>query len=138
MVPIDFSSTSEQGLDYAITLATKFEARITLIHVVEIICGPADPTFGYVPVDDGLLTAASVRRLEKIAAELVPSRLLAITLVRHGNPYHQITTAAKELGMDLIVITTHGYTGLTHVLMGSTAERIVRHAPCPVLTVRRS
>jgi nucleotide-binding universal stress UspA family protein len=63
--------------------------------------------------------------------------LLATTLVRHGIPYHEITIAAKELSMDLIVTTTHGCTGLTHVLLGSTAERIVRHSPCPVLTVRR-
>jgi nucleotide-binding universal stress UspA family protein len=62
--------------------------------------------------------------------------LLESTLGRSGTPYQQITDVAKELNMDLIVISTHGYTGLMHVLMGSTAERIVRHAPCPVLTVR--
>jgi universal stress protein A len=136
LVPMDFSSASERALDYAVTLASKFEARITLIHVVEIISGPADPTFGYVPVDDGPRVAASAKRLEKTGAEMIPPALLETTLVRHGHPYHQITTAAEELGTDLIVISTHGYTGLTHVLLGSTAERIVRHAPCPVLTVR--
>jgi nucleotide-binding universal stress UspA family protein len=57
-------------------------------------------------------------------------------VVRLGHPYQEITDAARELKVDLIVISTHGYTGLKHVLLGSTAERIVRHAPCPVLTVR--
>ena len=60
----------------------------------------------------------------------------AEALVRAGQPYYEITTAAKELDVDLIVITTHGRTGLKHALLGSTAERVVRHAPCPVLTVR--
>jgi nucleotide-binding universal stress UspA family protein len=136
LVPMDFSSASEQALDYAVTLAVKFEARITLIHVVEIIAGPMDPTYGYVPLDDGPLVAASASRLEKIASEKIPAALLESTLGRSGTPYQQITDVAKELNMDLIVISTHGYTGLMHVLMGSTAERIVRHAPCPVLTVR--
>ena len=57
-------------------------------------------------------------------------------LLRFGRPYLEITEAAGEVGADLIVLTTHGYTGLKHVVLGSTAERVVRHAPCPVLVVR--
>ena len=66
----------------------------------------------------------------------MPAGVVEQTLVRHGVPYVEVTDAARTLKMDLIVITTHGYTGLKHVFLGSTAERIVRHAPCPVLTVR--
>jgi universal stress protein A len=136
LVPMDFSDASEQALDYALKLAGKFEARITLMHVVELIASSPDANFGYVPLDAGQQLAASTKRLEKIAAEKVPAARLETTLVRTGTPYREITDAAKELNLDLIVITTHGYTGLTHVLLGSTAERIVRHAACPVLTVR--
>jgi nucleotide-binding universal stress UspA family protein len=138
LVPVDFSNAGAEGLNYAIMLASRFAARITLIHVVEMYCGPSDPTYGYFPVDDGALVAASAKRLQEIAAERVPGELQETTLVRHGVPFHQICTVAKETKMDLIVIATHGRTGMAHVLMGSTAERIVRHAPCAVLTVRRS
>jgi universal stress protein A len=136
LVPMDFSEASEQALDYALTLASTFKSRIILMHVVELIVSSPDANFGDVPLDTGQLVAVSAKRLEKIAADKVPAALLETTLVRTGTPYREITAAAKEMKMDLIVITTHGYTGLTHVLLGSTAERIVRHAGCPVLTVR--
>ena len=118
LVPIDFSGAAEAALGYSVMLASKFEARITLIHVVELFSGPHDPTFGYVPVDNGPQVAALTKRLQSMAAELIPAALLETTLVRCGIPYHQITSAAKELNMDLIVITTHGHTGLAHVCLG--------------------
>jgi universal stress protein A len=93
LVPMDFSSASQKALEYAVPLASKFEAKITLIHVVELICGPSDPTFGYVPLDNGPLAAASAKRLERIAVEMIPAALLATTLVRHGIPYHEITNS---------------------------------------------
>ena len=71
-----------------------------------------------------------------MANQQMPVKLLADSLVRVGHPYQEITQAAQELKADLIVIATHGYTGLKHILLGSTAERVVRHASCPVLTVR--
>ena len=68
--------------------------------------------------------------------EAINPKLMERTLVRHGVPFHEITEAARTLQTDLIIIATHGYTGLKHALLGSTAERVVRHAPCPVLSVR--
>ncbi len=68
---------------------------------------------------------------------MVASKCLDKPVIRIGQPFHEIATGAKTLKADLIVVSTHGYTGLKHVLLGSTAERVVRHAPCPVLTVRR-
>ena len=65
-----------------------------------------------------------------------PENVRGQALVRLGQPHREITEAAKELHVDLIVLATHGYTGLKHAFLGSTAERVVRHAPCPVLTVR--
>lgn len=137
LVPMDFSTEAQPALTYAVMLAKKFHARIILVHVVELVSGPMDPTFGYVPVADGPQVAAAQARLKGIAAETVPQELLETSEIRLGVPYYQITIAAKDLNIDLIVITTHGHTGLSHVFLGSTAERIVRHAPCPVLTVRR-
>jgi len=80
---------------------------------------------------------ADEERMREIAAEFIPKDLFDKTVVRLGTPYHEITTAAKRLKAGLIVITTHGRTGLDHVLMGSTVERVLRHAPCPVWTIRR-
>jgi nucleotide-binding universal stress UspA family protein len=75
--------------------------------------------------------------LEKVCRDaLLPAKMVERVLVRYGTPFAEITDAARTLKADLIILTTHGYTGLKHVFMGSTAERVVRHAPCPVLTVR--
>jgi nucleotide-binding universal stress UspA family protein len=138
LLPMDFSPSAQKALHYALSFAEQFGATITLLNVVEPAVYPTE--FGYIPVEiDALhktMNASARERLAKLAAEQVPPRFRANTLVRVGTPYHEITTAAKELNVDLIVIATHGYTGLKHVLLGSTAERVVRHAPCPVLTVR--
>ncbi|HTD65875.1 MAG TPA: universal stress protein, partial [Candidatus Limnocylindria bacterium] len=72
-----------------------------------------------------------------IEKEGIRPALIKSTVVRNGVPFHEIAQAAATLKIDLIVISTHGYTGLKHVLLGSTAERVVRHAPCPVLVVRK-
>ena len=80
---------------------------------------------------------AAKGRLETLSRQArIPARMLEKLLVRFGTPFAEIADAARSLKVDLIILTTHGYTGLKHVFMGSTAERVVRHAPCPVLTVR--
>jgi len=76
------------------------------------------------------------RRLQTLALEKVDPELMGGTLVRDGSPFDQITKAAREIRADVIIINTHGYTGLKHILMGSTAEMVVRYAPCPVFVVR--
>jgi nucleotide-binding universal stress UspA family protein len=134
LVPIDFSPNSRQALDFAVPLAEMFDARLTLLHVVELTVYPQD--MGPVPTDTLRLSQAALEHLDTFAAETVPAGLPENRIVRKGLPYREIADAAHELEADLIVLTTHGYTGLTHVLLGSTAERVVRHAPCPVLTVR--
>lgn len=138
LVPVDFSPSSQKALHYGLSFAEQFGASITLLNVVEPAIYPTE--IGYIPVEiDALHTAmnaGATERLAKLAKEQLPARFQPRTLVRVGKPYHEITTAAKELDVDLIVIATHGYTGLKHVVLGSTAERVIRHAPCPVLTVR--
>jgi nucleotide-binding universal stress UspA family protein len=76
------------------------------------------------------------RKLAELIKERIGNRVPNESLVRRGPAYSQIVAAARDLNADLIILATHGYTGLKHVLLGSTAERVVRHAPCPVLTVR--
>jgi nucleotide-binding universal stress UspA family protein len=135
LVPIDFSKTSKKALVYAVRMAEQFGSRIILLNVVEPI---ATPDFACPLVVEPEKTASAVRKqLEKVCRDtLLPANMVDRLLVRHGTPFAEITDAARTLNVDLIILTTHGYTGLKHVFMGSTAERVVRHAPCPVLTVR--
>jgi len=138
LVPIDFSASSRKALRYAVSFAQQYRAKVTLVHVVE---PPMYPTeLGYVPVEieslNKSIQATAEEKIRSLAEEQLQTELIEKTLVRMGHPYQEITQVARELKVDLIVISTHGYTGLKHVLLGSTAERIVRHAPCPVLTVR--
>jgi len=124
-------------LRYAISLALQFGAKLTLLNVVEPI-GPT-PDFAYNPLvmESAQIAAAAKTRLKQLVGkEELGSALIEKLLVRHGAPFNEISRAAASLKVDLIVIATHGYTGLKHVLLGSTAERVVRHAPCPVLVVR--
>jgi nucleotide-binding universal stress UspA family protein len=138
LAPVDFSENSAQALDYVRAFATQFDAQVVLAHIVEPTIIP--DSFGIVPpsyqeISDQLATSAA-DRLEKLAGTALPGRESVKTVVRTGRASWEIVRLAAEVGADLIIITTHGYTGLKHVLMGSTAELIVRHAPCPVLTVR--
>ncbi len=135
LVPVDFSAPSEKALKYAARFAEQFGSKITLVHVIQPMVYPAD--FGYPPtVVDTLDEAVRQQIEERLAALAKKTGPGTQSLVRVGQPYFEIAAAAEELEVDLIIITTHGRTGLKHVLLGSTAERVVRHAPCPVLTVR--
>lgn len=139
LVPVDFSQHSKRALEYALPLAEQFGAHITLIHVVEPVVFPADDGFAsagtFITTEVALRKDASAR-LASLANAASRAQVRVEPLVRAGSPYHEITTAAAELKADLIIIATHGYTGLKHVLLESTAERVVRHAPCPVFVVR--
>lgn len=139
LVPVDFSSESTKAIAYAVAFAREFNATITLLHVVEPILCPAD--YGYGPVtmqipDKAMLRKAKTR-LNGLGRRLVGGKFLAETLALNGKAYFEITEAARALGSDLIIIGTHGRTGVEHTLLGSTAEKVVRHAPCPVFVVRR-
>lgn len=138
LVPIDFSSFSGQALEYALAFAGQFRACIVLLHVVEPMVYPEN--YMSIPVvnDDinSSLMKAAEDKLDAHRQRIDGDRIEVKALTRLGRPYVEITDAAKELNVDLIILATHGHTGLKHVLLGSTAERVVRHAPCPTLTVR--
>ncbi len=136
LVPLDFSATSAKALAYAIRMSEQFGSRLILLNVIEPI---ATPDLAYHPLmlDSAESRAAAQKAVETAARKArLPESMLARIVIRHGTPFAEITAAARSLKADLIIITTHGYTGLKHVFMGSTAERVVRHAPCPVLVVR--
>jgi universal stress protein A len=138
LVPIDFSIHSKNALKYAIPMAVKFGARLHLVYVVEPTVYPADLGFGQVvlPGVEDELREKGAEELQSLIEREIAGRVEASSSVRTGNPHHEILSEAEELGVDLIVVATHGHSGVEHMLFGSTADRIVRHAHCPVLTVR--
>jgi len=140
LVPLDFSGHSRKALEAAVPLARRYGGKIFLVHVVQppVVLSPLPAGGQYLaPMDNAMAINAAKTHLDELAAKLAPRELLERTLVRQGSPYHEITSAARTLKIDLIVIATHGHSGLKRVFIGSTAERVVRHAHCPVLAVRR-
>jgi len=140
LVPTDFSATADAALDYAKGLAAKLGASLYVLHVLEdAYMGGSFAGELYVPESPGL-RALMVKEAEEMLAHRVSpqdqERLNASTAVVVGRSFKAIVDHAEEHKIDLIVIGTHGRTGMAHLLLGSVAERIVRTAPCPVLTVR--
>lgn len=134
LVPIDFSKTSEKALRYAVPFAKQFGAKITLVNVIDFPIFPQE--IGIPVVDEFEIVEGVEKNLAELAARMVAPELLGKTIVRRGAAWESIVTEAREMPADLIITTTHGYTGLKHVFVGSTAELVVRRAPCPVLVVR--
>lgn len=137
LVPVDFSDFSAKAIKYAARFAEQFGATLVLAHVVEPVRYPESVI---IPPE---MEEANRERLKlaraalaKFVKQQVPSGITTETVTRLGHPFSEINTAAKDCDVDLIVIATHGHTGLKHLFLGSTAERVVRLAPCPVLTVR--
>ena len=135
LVPTDFSEHSNYALKYAMSVARQFNARITLLHVIEPARLPSDgfcagPDFDQVALAAEHTTACIWER-EK-ARQSLPWR----SMVLEGIPNEVILQTAMDQKTDLIIIATHGRTGLARVFLGSTAEKVIRQAPCPVLVVR--
>lgn len=135
LVPVDFTPASRRLLQFAVTFARQFRASLQLLHVVDHMSVPT--RLGYMASRMQLIvTESGTRQLADWAARFVPQNLQAGQIVRFGAPYEVINRTAGREQADLILIATHGRRGLKHLLLGSTAERVVRHAPCPVLVVR--
>lgn len=139
LVPTDFSEFSRHAVRYGCELARSFNAELTLVHVVEDIYPlVADPGIMLPsPVD---LIGDLQQAAEKGLLNFAPSQWTEGITIKHqvvvGIPFLEITRVASEEQFDLIVVTTHGRTGIAHAFMGSVAEKIVRKSMCPVLTVR--
>ena len=136
LVPTDFSTASAPAMEYARMLAERFGAALHLLHVVEDPYAAAAWPGAYASMPDlrERLTAEAEQRFEGITASL--SDLETATEVVVGLPAKTIVDVAATRGADLIVMGTHGRSGVAHLLLGSVAERVVRMAICPVLTVR--
>jgi nucleotide-binding universal stress UspA family protein len=135
LVPLDFSPASIYALDHAIWIAKQFRAAIHLVHVY-----PSDEALA---PGTGHLLLQSAEAIERLNEQLtgfhrehVPTFRPESCHIRSGRPYQEIIRLARELAADLIVLWTRGHSGLKHLLLGSTAERVVRSAPCPVLIAR--
>jgi nucleotide-binding universal stress UspA family protein len=141
LAPTDFSPHSERAVRYACALAERLSARLHLIHILSEII-PAGPDPLLMPVMPPQFYQENEERAKETLLSLIKPEwgkpAAVVTAVRWGSPVDAIVDYSRELAIDLIVIATHGRTGLSHVLLGSVAERIVREAPCPVLTIRRS
>jgi nucleotide-binding universal stress UspA family protein len=132
LVPIDFSKISQKALEYAVPIVKQFGARITLIHAIEPPPYSVDLT--YVPMGEGFPIGPLKKELDALAKNTIGPEFLKEVLVRVGMAFEVITNAARDCKADLIVITTHGHTGLKHVFMGSTAERVAGRTRMPRLT----
>jgi nucleotide-binding universal stress UspA family protein len=136
LAPIDFSPASRNGLKHAARFAEEFSAELVLLYVLE---PPASASFVAIPGAVAFSEAdfaKAEKNLRSLVASVRPQADESHWKVRVGVPSHEIVEAAREADVDLIVIATHGYTGWKHFCIGSTAERVVRAAPCPVLVVR--
>lgn len=140
LLPTDFSECANYALSYASAFAREAGASIICVHVIE----PVVPTVGYSGVTEPLpmadiseqLEESATRELPKIGQQEECSGLAVEQVIVHGDAASEIVRVAKERQVDLIVISSHGRTGLGRMLFGSTAEQVVRHAPCPVLVVK--
>ena len=138
LVPVDCSENAQQALEYAIRLASKLEARLTLLHVIQALPlggGDMGVTVPYTYLE--VLEAEIARRMQACLERVTAVGLEGESIIVKGVPFQEILETAKTQQVDLIVMGTFGRTGLQHLLLGSVAEKVVRLAPCPVLVVRQ-
>jgi nucleotide-binding universal stress UspA family protein len=139
LVPVDYSAASRAALELALGIAESFRAAVHVVHVLEL------PLYSSLDMSVSIsgfpaqsyVSYAQRRAAEEMSEFLAPERNRELTqAIVTGEPSSMVLKIAEDGGYDLIVMGTHGRTGLKHLLLGSTAEWIVRHAPCPVLTTR--
>ena len=140
LVPVDFSAPSLQALEYAIEFGKPFKAQLVVLFVVDLTVAIAPMDMYGAGAETAMVQAEQQRggreQLARLSADLKKRRLAFRSVLQMGSPSPVIVDTAKKLKADLIVMGTHGRTGLSHVLLGSVAERVVRTASCAVLTVR--
>lgn len=138
LVPIDFSDYSKSALKYAVNFAKIFNAEMYLIYVVEPVIYPPDFSMGQIAIPSVTveMDERAKEELTKLAHQEIPAEIKRQVIIKTGKPFVEIIETAAEEDIDLIIIATHGHSGVEHILFGSTAEKVVRKAPCPVLTLR--
>lgn len=137
LVATDFSENANKAASYAFALAKEHQAAVTLLHIYQVI--PYTDPIGYISFEPRLhesLRSSAEKALSQWREEAKKQGVAEVNgVVEQGVPFQVITRIAREGGFDLVVVGTHGRTGLRHALIGSVAERVVRHAPCSVLVV---
>lgn len=139
LLPTDFSENSNVALKYACAFAEKFSSELHLLHVVQdLVAMVPEPGLAFPPPGDYMneLKASAEQALVRLPGDDCGKVGAVVREVRQGPPFVEIIRYAREREIDLIVMGTHGHSGLAHMFLGSVAERVVRKAPCPVLTVR--
>ena len=137
LFPTDFSEPAQEAQQYAMSLADRFGAELHLLHVVPIVIPFPDAASPYIMPEQEMATqveAAKKHLIDVVSPEWISGHVVKQTAVM-GLAVDEILTYTKENEIDLIVVGTHGHTGLTRLLIGSVAEKLVRVASCPVLTV---
>jgi nucleotide-binding universal stress UspA family protein len=140
LVPVDFSLHSAEAVRYAADLSQRYAASVALIHVYEIVAYPLPEGFVLYTAQQQMdMSALFAKQLDGAKADAEAAGALRLTThLVEGAPAWEITQFAKAGDYDLIVMGTHGRSGLQHAIFGSVAERVLRKAACPVLTVRAS
>lgn len=139
LVPTDFSDHSRKALEYGCDLARRYDARLHVVHAVQdLVMMVPEPGMAFPLSDDymGDLKASAEKELAALCSDEMMNGIETVHKVLVGPPFLEIVRYARNEEIDLIVIGTHGRTGLTHVLLGSVAEKVVRKAPCNVFTIR--
>ncbi|MFN3344534.1 MAG: universal stress protein [Chloroherpetonaceae bacterium] len=137
LCPVDFSAPSRNALRYAHEFAKAMNAKITVMHVIQPQPIAADVNVPYVPLEVDLEKSAK-EDLERIVNDEAQAGVVVEHVIAFGLPSECIITQAQKEDVDLIILGTHGRSGLSRLLMGSTAENVIRHAACPVLVVKAS
>jgi len=134
----DFSDYSKYALPYAIEMAGKFQATLHCLYVVEPMNTPVD--FGWTQVNYMDIEEEHAKHaktsLNKLVKEQIPEQITTNVHIVHGRSFKEIIEFTRENSIDMIVMATHGLSGLSHIIFGSTTEKVVRKSTCPVLTVR--
>ena len=137
-MPVDFSKYSLYALKYASSFAKEYKAKLYIMNVIDVyLHDPAyfAPFISDKPIVEDFIEKAR-NHIEEVVLSQIPKGVEAEVVVREGKPFVEIVRFAKKEAVDLIVIATHGRTGLSHAMLGSVAEKVVRKAPCPILSVR--
>ncbi len=138
LVPIDFSPYADQALAEAIELAKVLDARLTLLHVTQLLpltVGEVPPAYLDAYLED--METDAQQQMQDALARVHRAELQGDSVISQGVPFQVIVDTARDQKVDLIIMGTHGRTGIPHALIGSVAEKVVRLSPCPVMVVRQ-
>lgn len=137
LVTTDFSEFSRYAFGYATSLAEKFDAELIIVHVIQPTITPSDFAWAAPPPNlSGEQDELVKQSMERLVDELIPDSIKSQIILTHGTPAREIIETGRKENAGMIIMSTHGLGGLSHVLFGSTAEKVVRKSPCPVLTIR--